>query len=477
LTELQPGTRIGGCELVRRLGVGGMGEVWLANEANPRRAVALKFVKPELLRDAGFRTRFRNEAETLAGLEHDRIVPLYRLLEEEGHLALVLRYIPGSTLADRIDAATGPLSMDVVLAVARDVLRALGFAHRRGTIHRDIKPQNVLVDPEGQSFLTDFGIALGDAVERSTLAGFAIGTPHYMSPEQIRTPQLVAADGLGVQSDIYSVGVVLYEMLTGTVPFGADLGSEHAFAVQRAHVEDPPRPLREINPEVPPAVERIVLACLAKQATQRPSSCEALMAELEAAAGAGRSRGAGRVAAATVIERAGPAAEPRPESAPPATRRPSRSWGKARAVAAGLIVATGLVTWTALSNGRRDGPGRSAQSGAAETSAKSDAKPSTGTGAAGQADPRPDPKGRDMPKQPVAEGVSPVTVPPSTTAPPPPSVGVKRLIDEAHSLAKQEDWCPAVDRLNTARQRGAQLQDEDLDLYETARQMCSAGPH
>lgn len=457
---------------MQRLGVGGMGEVWLAKEHHPRRSVALKFVRPELLRDASFRTRFRNEAETLAGLEHDRIVALYRLLEEEGHLALVLRYIQGSTLADRIDGASGPLPLDFVLSVARDVLQALGFAHRRGTIHRDIKPQNILVDVNGHAFLTDFGIAVGDAVERNTVAGFAIGTPHYMSPEQIRTPHLVTADGLGVQSDIYSVGVVLYEMLTGRVPFGADLGSDHAFVVQRAHVEESPRPLRELNPAVSPGVEQVVLACLAKQPELRPSSCEALLTRLEAVTSKS-ARSTFRVATATVVEPVRPAAPEPHLPIAPEPRRTASSWRKARAVIAGLAIAGGLILWTTLSIDRRAAPATPSEGAGAAPPAT---KPGVSTVAGDRATDHGRTKGqpREGSPSPEVRGEADVATQPPPQPPAPEDTA--RLVREASSLRDQEQWCAAAERLNRARQRGRALMGAELDLYEEVTQMCSAVP-
>jgi eukaryotic-like serine/threonine-protein kinase len=278
----QPQFRIGGYELVRLLGRGGMGEVWLARDTRADRPVAIKFIKPGYLDDPAIRTRFLNEAKTLGRLEQDRIVTLYNVVEDGNNLALVLRFIDGTSLADRIDAQ-GALPLEFVAASARDILPALGFAHEHGIIHRDIKPQNVLVDKLGRSFLTDFGIAIGDFAERGTVTGFAVGTPHYMSPEQIQTPRLITVQDRGHRSDIYSYGVVLYEMLTGRVPFGGDSGVEEIYKVHHAHCVEPPPSLREVNPSVPPAVENLVLRCLAKKAHERPQSCAELLEQFNEA--------------------------------------------------------------------------------------------------------------------------------------------------------------------------------------------------
>lgn len=310
--------RIGDYELVRLLGRGGMGDVWLATETRAERPVALKFIKPYLLQDPGFLTRFLNEARTLGRLDHDRIVTLFAVLEKDGHLALVLRFIDGRSLADVIDEQR-VVPLAIVMACARDVVPALGSAHEKGIIHRDIKPQNILVDRSGRSFLTDFGIAVVDFADRGTVTGFSIGTPHYMSPEQIQTPREVTMQHGGYRSDIYSFGVVLFEMLTGRLPFGANTSHDDIYRIQNAHcVEAPPR-LRDINPDVTPAVEEVVLRCLAKSPADRPQSCAELLQLLEsAAAGTAPAARPRAERAATIVERSGaidsgtPAAPARP---------------------------------------------------------------------------------------------------------------------------------------------------------------------
>jgi serine/threonine-protein kinase len=263
-----------------------MGEVWLGQDRLADRKVALKFIKPHLLADPGFRNRFSNEAKTLGKLEHDRIVTLYSVLDEGEYLALILRFIDGISLADKIDSQ-GALPLDFVLSCAGDILPALGFAHENGIIHRDIKPPNILVDSRNRSFLMDFGIAVAAFAERGTMTGLAIGTPHYMSPEQIRTPQAIRPETGGHRTDIYSFGVVLFEMLSGRVPFGLDSGVEDIFTVQSAHCNEPPPPLREINANVSPGIEAAVMACLEKDPANRPQTCMELLQELERAAQGG----------------------------------------------------------------------------------------------------------------------------------------------------------------------------------------------
>jgi serine/threonine protein kinase len=259
-----------------------MGDVWSAVDLKADRPVALKLIRRDYLDDPVVRNRFLTEARTLGRLEHDRIVTLYTVLEDGDNLALVLRLIDGDSLADRIDR--GALPLDFVLASARDILPALGFAHSRGVIHRDIKSQNILIDREGRSFLTDFGIAAVEFAARGTQIGVSVGTPHYMSPEQISTPRDVTMENRGYRSDIYSYGVVLYEMLTGVLPFGSNGNPEEHFRVQRAHCEEAPVALRQIKSDIPAAIEDVVLRCLAKNPDDRPQSCQELLQLLERAA-------------------------------------------------------------------------------------------------------------------------------------------------------------------------------------------------
>lgn len=274
--------RIGGYELSKLLGEGGMGEVWLAHDTFADRPVALKFIRPELLTNPGFRMRFSNEAKTLGKLEHERIVTLYAVLEEGDRLGLVLRFIDGKALADIIDER-GPLPLNFVHSCAKDILPALDFAHQQGIIHRDIKPQNILVDRRERSFLTDFGIAVAAFAERGTVTGHAIGTPHYMSPEQIRTPREIRIETGGHRTDIYSFGVVLFEMLTGQLPFGKDSGLEDVYLIYQGHCGEKPPSLRSINESIPPALEEVVLWSLEKDPAQRPQSCMELLKHVEAA--------------------------------------------------------------------------------------------------------------------------------------------------------------------------------------------------
>jgi serine/threonine protein kinase len=283
---LQPGNRFGDYELLFKIEAGGMGEVWKASQVHSDQLVAIKFIKPHLLDDPGHKNRFLQEAKTLARLEHDRIVPLYGVCEDSGRLGLILRFIDGESLAGRIDRL-GALPVDTALACARDILPALDFAHSQGIVHRDIKPQNILIDSRDRFFLSDFGIAVAEFAGRLTAAGANLGTLHYMSPEQIDNPRALDPHLGGHRSDIYSFGILLFEMLTGHLPFGDRAKQEESWGqIVRMHCTAPPPRLRDFHPALPAAIERVVLQCLEKNADQRPQNCTELLKMLQNAAAA-----------------------------------------------------------------------------------------------------------------------------------------------------------------------------------------------
>lgn len=202
-------------EILQELGRGGMATVFLAHDPAFDRQVAVKVLPPQFLHDPQFRARFQREAKVIAALEHAYIVPVYDFGEENGQPYLVMRYMPSGTLAARMKA--GPLARREIAEIVRRLAEALDEAHSRGIVHRDLKPANVLFDGRGQAFLTDFGIA--KMLEGTTvLTGSAVvGTPAYMSPEQA-----VGDKGVDGRSDVYSLGVMVYEMLTGHAPYQAD---------------------------------------------------------------------------------------------------------------------------------------------------------------------------------------------------------------------------------------------------------------
>ena len=259
-------------ELHRRLGRGGMAEVFLARDQLLDRPVAVKVLFPEFATDPAFVERFRREATAAANLNHPNIVGVYDWGEADGTYFIVMEYVDGRTLSE-ILRAEGPLHPDRVADVGADVAAALGFAHRNGVVHRDVKPGNVLVTAAGQVKVADFGIAraiTANADENLTQVGTVMGTATYFSPEQAR------GDAVDPRSDIYSLGCVLYELLVAARRSAAT----RPVAIAYKHVQESPVPPRQLNPELPAAIEAIVLKCLAKNPANRYPSAEDLRADL-----------------------------------------------------------------------------------------------------------------------------------------------------------------------------------------------------
>jgi len=241
----------------KRLGGGGMASVYLAEHSQLERAVVLKVLHGHLAKDAEMIERFRREARAASQLVHPHIVPIIDTGEGEGMLYTVMPYLPGGSFADRI--ATGSRPASEVAAVVAQAASALDYAHRRGIVHRDVKPDNILFDDDGHAMVTDFGIAEARSQGRLTASGRAMGTPHYMSPEQAMG-KLV--DG---RSDVYALGIVMYEALVGFPPFdGPD-----AFAVGYKQVHEAVVPPQQVNSEIPQEMNDIVTRCLAKSPADR----------------------------------------------------------------------------------------------------------------------------------------------------------------------------------------------------------------
>ena len=255
--------------IIRKIGAGGMAEVWCADDTELDRRVALKVLHPRFAQDHEFVERFRREASAAAGLQHPNVVNVYDRGEVDGTYYIAMEYVEGASLREMINRG---MSVDAAVGVTRQILTATRFAHSNGVIHRDLKPGNVLIDRSGRATVTDFGIAKAGPSE-ITQTGSVMGTAQYLSPEQAQGLEVSAA------SDLYSVGVILYEALTGQVPFEAD----SAVAVALKQVSEVPRPPSELNPKVPRALDAVVLKALAKDPANRFSSAEEFDAALAAA--------------------------------------------------------------------------------------------------------------------------------------------------------------------------------------------------
>ncbi len=257
-------------ELNHLIARGGMAEVYRARDRLLDRPVALKVLFPELSVDRSFVERFRREAQAAANLSHPNIVPVFDWGEDTGTYFIVMEFVDGRPLSS-ILKTSGPLSAERTADVGAHVAAALGYAHKHGVIHRDVKPGNVLITDEGQVKVTDFGIARAINTEESlTQTGAVMGTATYFSPEQ--------AEGIGVdaRSDIYSLGVVMFEMATGRPPFLGDT----PVAVASKHVREHPPAPRELNPAIPPTFEAIILKSMAKDPAHRYATAEELRADL-----------------------------------------------------------------------------------------------------------------------------------------------------------------------------------------------------
>lgn len=267
------GTTLGSYRILEQIGQGGMATVFKAYQPSMDRYVAIKVLPSHFTQDKSFLGRFNQEARTLARLEHPHILPVYDYGEQAGTTYLVMRYINAGTLSDLI-AQQGPMDLDDVARILSQIGQALAYAHSQGVIHRDIKPSNVLIDEQGNAFLTDFGIAkLIASTAQFTRAGTILGTPAYMSPEQgLDRP-------IDHRSDIYALGVMLYEMVTGHVPYDA----ETPLAVLLKHVHEPLRPPRQIRQDLPEGVERVILKAMAKSPDDRFQTAEAMVDKLQRA--------------------------------------------------------------------------------------------------------------------------------------------------------------------------------------------------
>jgi beta-lactam-binding protein with PASTA domain len=282
MTEVANNTLVDGrYRILDRIGSGGMADVFRAEDTHLGREVAIKVLHRRFAQDQEFVERFRREAKSAAGLQHPHVVGVFDRGEHEGTYYIAMEHLPGRTLKEIIEAEA-PMPQERVIELGVQILQAAGFAHRRGVIHRDFKSHNVIVDEEGNAKVTDFGIARRGASE-ITETGSIMGTAQYLSPEQAQGQAVTAA------SDLYSIGVILYEMLAGRLPFDGD----SAVSVALKHLSEPPPQLSQLRPDIDPALESVVMAALAKDAAHRWQSADEFAAAL-AAVGEHLADGSGR---------------------------------------------------------------------------------------------------------------------------------------------------------------------------------------
>src|ERR1700704_5366001 len=255
-------------EVQREIAQGGMAEVYLARDRLLDRPVALKALFPEFAREPSFVERFRREAQAAANLNHPNIVAIYDWGQEDGTYFIVMEYVEGNSLRDLM-RSEAPIEPGKAAEITAEIASALAFAHRNGVVHRDVKPGNVLLTKSGTVKVTDFGIARAGASDGLTQTGSVMGTATYFSPEQA---QGLAVDG---RSDVYSLGVVLYELVCGGVPFVAD----SPVSVAYKHLREQPVPPSQRNTDVPPALEQIIMSALAKDPDHRYQSADDMRAD------------------------------------------------------------------------------------------------------------------------------------------------------------------------------------------------------
>ena len=250
-------------ELEELIGGGGMADVYKAKDRLLNRPVAVKILHEQFKQDKEFIDKFQREAQAAARLSHPNIVNIYDVGVADGDHYIVMEYVPRRTLKDRI-RQEGHLSVSESLRVAREIAEALAHAHANNLVHCDIKPHNILMMADGHAKVADFGIARAVTESTMTYSGNVVGSVHYFSPEQAKGTMITP------KSDVYSLGVVLYEMLTGKLPFTGD----NPVSIAVKHLQEEPVPVRQIDPSIPPVVEAIVSKAMSKDPAMRPTSAE-----------------------------------------------------------------------------------------------------------------------------------------------------------------------------------------------------------
>ncbi len=364
------GKKLGDYELVEMLASGGMARIYVGMDTKLQRRAAVKVLMRELMEmDETLTERFQREARAVAALEHDNIVPIYQFGEYEGLYFLAMRFIDGRDLADQIsDLRKEGKRMDPAraLKILLQIASALDYAHTAGIIHRDIKPSNILIDRNGKAYLTDFGLVLRQSVDKTM--GTAFGTPRYISPEQA-----LASEKSVPQSDIYSLAVVLYEILTGDMLFRADTPMQIALS----HISEPPPPPRSVNPNIPESVERELLKALSKDPIRRHRTATEFINAVRSAYGSDLEETEGivpmsggqpggvktlffdenRQPVRPSIEKPGPSAKSPAQSEPPTVTPPARTTNVVPLVAVAAIAIVALIAVVAILPGLNAGSG------------------------------------------------------------------------------------------------------------------------
>ncbi|MEE1057085.1 MAG: Stk1 family PASTA domain-containing Ser/Thr kinase [Acutalibacteraceae bacterium] len=258
-------------EIQELIGIGGMATVYKAHDIKNNRTVAIKILKDEFSRNGEFIRRFKNESKAIAVLSHPNIVKVYDVSFGDVMQYIVMEYIDGITLKEYLEQQENKIDWKMAVYFTSQILKAMQHAHEKGIVHRDVKPQNMMLLQDGTIKVTDFGIARFSNTETRTMTDKAIGSVHYIAPEQARGDR---TDG---KSDVYSIGVMLYEMLTGQLPFEAD----SAVSVAIMQLQSNPKPPREVNPDIPMGLEEIILRAMRKEPSQRYQSAEEMLKDLQ----------------------------------------------------------------------------------------------------------------------------------------------------------------------------------------------------